>query len=260
MWCRVITPARAASLHGIKLAAPKRAVYNLRTARTSFGTPRRLHLLRRIRQTALRTCLAIARPILAAALLLCVLSGALPTEAVLNPNGPMPCCRGMKGTAGECHGDSCPMHFGAGKKPVKVVVRDPLCGAERLLKAVARTPVAPPRDYLEQSHSREHTQAEVEHHHGGSVTRRNTPRQQSSAGVASLGKPCSSDCCGAAAGSLSGVRRPRQAAALTDNLRPRPPTVEAHRRSRYTQLKVASALRRSHPPRAPPSAPASPTA
>jgi hypothetical protein len=217
--------------------------------------------LRRIRQTTLRTCFALARPILAAALLLCVVSGALPAEAVLNPHGLMPCCRGMKGSAGECHGDSCPMHFGARKEPVKVAQHDPVCGAERLLQAVARTPVAPPQDHLEQSYSHEDTQAEVEHDHGESVSRRNTPRQQQpSAGVASLGKPCPSECCGAAASSLSGLRRPKQAAALTDNLRPRPPTVEAHRRSRSAQIKVASAQRRSHPPRAPPTTPASPTA
>lgn len=216
--------------------------------------------MRRTRQTALRRCLVIARPVLAAALLLCVLSGALPAEAVLNPNGLMPCCRGMKGSAGECHGDSCPMHFGTRKKPVRVVLREPVCGAERLLRAAARTPVAPPQDYVEQSHSHEHTETEVEHSHDGSVSPRNTPRQQPSAGVASLGKPCSSDCCCAAAGSLSGLRRPRQAAALTGNLRPRPPTVKAHRRSPSAQLKVASAERRSHPPRAPPTAPASPTA
>jgi hypothetical protein len=246
-------------LPGINLATPSRADDNLRTARTAFGTPRGLHFLRRIRRTTLKTCFALARPILAAALLLCVVSGALPAEAVLNPNGLMPCCRGMKGTAGERQGDSCPIHFGARQKPLRVVQHDPACGAERLPRAGAGTPVAPPQDDLEQSHSREQTQAEVEHHHGESVSPRNTPRQQPSAGVASLGKPCPLDCCGAAS-SLSGVRRPRQAAALTDNLRPRPPTVEAHKRSPSAQLKVASARRRSHPPRAPPAAPASPTA
>jgi len=255
---RPLPSAVGVVLPGIHLAAPSRADYILRTARTAFGTPRGLHFLRRIRQTTLRTCFVLARPILAAALLLCVVSGALPAEAVLNPNGLMPCCRGMKGTAGD---DSCPIHFGARKKPLRVAQHDPACGAVRLLRAVAGTPFAPPQDYLEQSHSLEHTQDEVEHNHGESVSPRNTPRRrQPSAGVASLGKPCSLDCCGAAS-SLSGVRRPRQAAALTDNLRPRRPTAEAHKRSPSAQLKAASAQRRSRPPRAPPAAPSvSPTA
>jgi hypothetical protein len=203
-------------------------------------------------------CFALARPILAAALLLCVLSAALPAEAVFNPYDSMPCCRGMKGKAGECHGNSCPMHLGARKKPARRARPDPMCGAERILQAIARTPLLPPQGYLEQASSHGHTQAEVEHHHGGSVSPRNTqqaPRQQPSAGAATLGKPCPSDCCGVTAASFTGLRRPRQATALTDGLRPRPPTIESHSYAPSGLLKFTSALRRSHPPRPPPTAP-----
>ena len=197
---------------------------------------------------------------LTAALLLCVLSSALPAEAVLNPKGLMPCCRGMKGTAGECHGDSCPMHLGARKKPARKIQHDPVCGAERTLHAAAGTPVLPPQDYFEQSHSHEHTRPEVEQGHGGSVSPRNTPQSQPSAEVASLGKPCPSDCCGTATASFSGLRRPRPAAALTDGLRPRPPNAESYGYAPPSLIKVTSALRRSHPPRAPPTIPGSRTA
>ena len=211
--------------------------------------------MRRTRQSALRTLTAFSRSILVAALLLCVLSGALPAEAVLNPNGLMPCCRGMKDTGGECHGNSCPMHLGARKKLARQVRHDPVCGAGHALRAIAGTTLLAPPAHLEQAHSHDHTRAEVEHNHGGSVAQRNTPQvpsQPPSAGAASLGKPCPSDCYGAATGSFTSLRRPRQAAAPTDCLRPRPPTIEPYRFAPSGQVKVASALRRLHPPRAPP--------
>jgi hypothetical protein len=207
--------------------------------------------LRRTRQAALKTLNAFSRSILAVALLLCVLSTALPAEAVFNPYDAMPCCRGMKGMAGECHGNSCPMHRRPRAKPARRVQHDPVCGAGRALQSIAGTPLPAPRVNLEQAHSHDNTQAEVEHDHGGSVSPRNTSRQQPSAGAASLGKPCPSDCCGAGTGSYTNFRRPRQVAALTDVLRPRPPTSESHRYTPPHFIKVASALRRSHPPRAP---------
>jgi hypothetical protein len=211
--------------------------------------------LRRLKQKLLKSGPTFVRPMLAAALLSCVLSGAFPAEAVLNPGGLMACCRGMKGTAGECHGNSCPMHLGARSKAPTPSQHDPVCGVGRALQAVAGTPVYAPRNYFEQARSHDQAQAEVEHDHGESVTQRNTPqapRQQPAAGVASLGRPCPSDCCGVSPGSFTGLRRPRQAAALTDNLRPRPPAFESYRHAPSGQIKVASTLRRSHPPRAAP--------
>lgn len=210
--------------------------------------------MRRTRQATLKTCSALVRPILAAALLLCVLAGALPAEAVLNPNGFMPCCRGMKGTAGECHGNSCPMHRVARKKPARQVQHDPVCGAGHALQAIARGLLPAPQAHSEQTQSHDHAHAQVEHDHGGSVSPRNTPRQPS-VEAASLGKPCPSDCCGATAGSFAGLRRPRHDATLPGVLRPRPPTSESHGYAPPRFIKVASALRRSHPPRAPPATP-----
>ena len=214
--------------------------------------------MRSTRQAAFKTLTALSRPILAAALLLCTLSAALPAEPVFNLSGLMPCCRGVKGTGGECHGNSCPMHLGARKKPAGQVQHDPVCGAEHALQATAGTSLPAPPAHLEQASSHDHTQAEVEHSHGGSVAQRNTqqvPQPPPSAGTASLGKPCPSDCCGAATTSFTSLRRPRQLAALTDCLHPRPPTIESHRFDTSGQVKVASALRRSHPARAPPTAP-----
>lgn len=203
--------------------------------------------MRRIAQQIRGTCSALARSILAAALLFCVLAGAIPAEAAFNPYGVMPCCRGQKTAAGECHGNSCPMHRSARRKPARVVQPDPVCGAERLVQAIVRAPLPVPQDHSEHAQ----THAEVEHEHGGSVSPRNTP-QQPSAGTASLGKPCQSDCCGTAAGSLNGSRRPKQVAALTDGLRPRPPTAEPLGHTPFVPVKAISALRLGHPPRAPP--------
>lgn len=179
------------------------------------------------------------------------MSNALPAGAAFNPYDSMACCRGTKGTGGECHGDSCPMHLRPRAKAPKVNRRDPVCGAERLVQAIAATPVPALRGRLEGARSHDHAAAEVEHNHAASVPTGNTPAQPSAAS-ASVGKPCPSDCCGGATASFAGLKRPRQAAALTDAFRPRPPTVEPHRHEPSGPLKLTSALRRSHPPRAPP--------
>ena len=171
---------------------------------------------------------------LTTALLLCVLSGALPAEAVLNPHDSMPCCRGMKGGAGECHGDSCPMHLRARSKSQQRVQRDPVCGAARLLRAAAfKTPLAP--------------QTPSAHEHGG---QRTSP--ETFAGAASLNRPCPSECCGRAVSAFAGLRRQRNEAALNESLRPRPPDSESQRYAPDGVTSPTSALRRLHPSRAPP--------
>lgn len=178
---------------------------------------------------------------LTTALLLCVLSGALPAEAVLNPHDSMPCCRGMKGGAGECHGDSCPMHLRArSKTAAKKLQRDPVCGAGRLLRAAAfKTTLAP--------------QASSAREHGG---QRTSP--ETFAGVASLARPCHSECCGAAANAFAGLRRQRNEAALSESLRPPDAESQAYAPDGFNS--PASALRRRHPSRAPPRAPDTRTA
>lgn len=173
------------------------------------------------------------------ALLLCVLSGALPAEAVLDAGDSMPCCRGMKGMGAECQGDSCPMHLTARAKPATRVEHDPVCGAERALQALTgKTSLS--------------AQASSEHEHGFDVSQRDG--RQEFAGAASLAKPCPSECCGSAAASFTGLRRPRQEAAQTDNFRPRPPDSEPQSYAPTGLIKGSSALRREHPPRAPPNA------
>lgn len=198
--------------------------------------PKWIRVLRHARQTTLGKRPAVVRSILTTALLLCVMSGALPAEAVLNPHNSMPCCRGMKGSAGECHGNSCPMHLRARAKPSARVQNDPVCGAGHVLPAAGETPLS--------------SQATSGHRHVGNLAQRDN--RQESAGAASLAKPCPSECCGGVAASFTGQRRQRHAAALTHNQRPRPPDSELQAYVTCGITKAASALRRLHPPRAPP--------
>ncbi|MBV9928922.1 MAG: hypothetical protein JOZ96_28175 [Acidobacteria bacterium] len=181
--------------------------------------------MRHARQTSFGTRPSVVRSLLTAALLLCVLAGALPAEAFLNEQDSVPaCCRGMKGKGGECHGDSCPMHLPARAKTAAKVRHDPVCGAARVLRAAA---VGTPPSF------------------------RKSPTQES-AGAASLTKPCPSECGGAAVASFASPRRQRQAATLSDSLRPRPPTSETQGHVTSPLIKITSALRKLHPTRAPP--------
>lgn len=187
----------------------------------------------------------------------CVLSSALPAEAVFNPYNSMPCCHGM---GGECHGNSCPLHRRARAKPTESL--DEHCGSGHTLQAKEETSAAP-QAHSQHAHSHDQTHVGVEHDYAASVSPQNisqTSSRQPSAGVASLMRPCPSDCCGATAGSFPGLRRQRHDAALAYVLRPRPPTVKPLSYARYGINKAASSVRRSHPPRAPPTAPDNRTA
>lgn len=208
--------------------------------------------MRRTQPAVHETRASVIRSVLAAALLLCVLSGALPAEAALNPYGLMPCCRGLAVMAGECHSNSCPMYRRAGPKGVR---RDLVCGARNALQAFTRKTLDAPQTHSEDARPRDQAQTKVEQDHGGNVSSRNTPQsdsRRSSAVGASLTRPCASDCCAAAVGSFADLRRPRHEAALNESLRPHPPATESHRSRTSGITKAASALRRSHTPRAPP--------
>lgn len=207
--------------------------------------------MRRTRQAALKMRSAVSRSVLTAGLLLCVLSSALPAAAVFNPYSSMLCCRSMMMSAGsERHGNSCPLHH-ARTQPPKPAQNDPVCGAGHDLQAKER---AVPATQAPAQHVRphDHAQAEVEHEQGRGVSPQNTSSRQQSAGDASLSRPCPSDCCCTATGSFTGLRRPRDGAALTDGLRPRPPIAESHLYISSGIIKAASALRRNHSPRPPP--------
>lgn len=209
--------------------------------------------MRRARPTAHRESAPLAR-FVAAALLLCVLSSAAPAEAVFNPTGLMACCRGTKGMG---NSNSCPLCRRAKaklRKPGKQARREHMCGADLALRKNVGNDLAS-RALLLSARLDLNVRAEVEHDGGDDVSPQHTSRsssRQQSAGGASLSKPCPSDCCGTAAGSLNGPRRPRQEAALTEAIRPRAPTAEPHTYAPHGLTKDTTLLRRSCPPRAPP--------
>lgn len=213
--------------------------------------------MRRTRQAARKKSVPLARFFAAAALLLCVLSGALPAEAVFNPGGPMACCRGMKGMRAE-GGSSCPLCQRAKaklRKPSKPVQREHACGADLALREKGSAAVES-HALLLVARSGEQVQPEVERGRGEEVSSQDATQstsRQASVGGASISKPCPSDCCGTAAGSPNGPRRPRLDAALTEGIRPRPPTAESYTYAPSGLIKATSVLRRSSPPRAPPS-------
>jgi hypothetical protein len=195
---------------------------------------------------------ALSRSVLAAALLLCVLASALPAAAVSNPYSSMPCCRGMMISAGY-HGNSCPLHRARAKSP-KLAQNDPVCGAAgHDLQAKGKAvPVAQAPSQHVRPH--DHAQVEVEHDQGRGVSPQNTSSRQQSAEDASIGRLCPSNCCGTATGSFTGLRRPRHGAALTNGLRPRPSIAGSRLYISSGIINAASALRRNHPPRPPPTA------
>jgi hypothetical protein len=189
--------------------------------------------------------------------MLCVLSGALPAEAISNPGGLMACCRGMKGMGGT-GGNSCPLcrRAKAKSKPPRPVRRERMCGADLALRKKGGAALASHALLLRAGFD-DQLHAEVEHDNGDGVPPRNTPQSTSrraSAGGAFLTKPCPSDCCGTAAGSLNGPPRPRHEAALTEGVRPLPPTAGSHTYISAGLIKSTYVLSRSHPPRAPPTA------
>lgn len=212
--------------------------------------------MRRTRQAAHKESAPLAR-FFAAVLLLCVLSSAVPAEAVFNPTGLMACCRGTKAMSMKGGSNSCPLCRRAKanlRKPSKPVRREQLCGADLALRKKSGAGLASHVLLLSASLVDE-ARAEVEHDGGDGVSTQHAPQsssRQTAAGGASLSKPCPSDCCGTAAGSLNGPRRPRQEAALTEAIRPRAPTAEPHSYSPHGLTKDTTLLRRACPPRAPP--------
>jgi hypothetical protein len=80
---------------------------------------------------------------------------------------------------------------------------------------------------------------------------RPTPSRQSSVAAHAFTRPCSAECA-AAVLSLSQVRRPREAAALSHIIRPRPPTLVTRADAIDSLLPSSAERRRQSRPRAPP--------
>ncbi len=190
------------------------------------------------------------RPLLASVLVLAVAASAVPPGAVSAAHGcSMPCCTGADGSAGDGEGESCHVSLRQKAKPAKPADDDPMCGADEASPSPARAAGA---HHATTGHVSTHVQDsdEVEHssHHQAS------PRDASTESVRAspiLSKACPPDC-GAILNALTQLRRPRDEAALTHKLRPRPPSAKVRPPDRAGVAKTSFALRRRYPPRAPP--------
>ena len=188
-------------------------------------------------------------------LTLAVTAGAVPFGSAFGAHGcSMPCCKGAHGLPGDCQGGSCPIsHSGKVKaKPSKSASTAPSCHAG------GGVPSSPERasaeHQAEPNHDSTHEQAadRIRHSPHGDVSPRDTSNGWAS-GSAALSKPCPPDCGGIPNASTQ-LRRGRDVAAVSFKFPPRPPDGEVRTRDTASVDKTSSALRRQHPPRAPPSA------
>jgi hypothetical protein len=176
---------------------------------------------------------------LAALLVFATLASAVHPDAVFA----MVCCEGMGGAAMK---DSCPFMRLKGLVQKEHAQSESKCHAgmdmsssDEAMRVDDATPELFPAtdvDATEQAHdqtasSQDTTHAKVSY-------------------VAAVSRPCSSDCC--QTNSLTRTPRPRDAAAITNKFRPRPPTSEVSQRISRAVIKDDSAVRRLSPARAPP--------
>lgn len=222
---------------------------------------------------------AVVRVAAAAALTLCLLLHAVPAGAVFTAHCSMPCCRGLSGAGGGCAGGSCPVdlpaeagppatpaerHAGQHKEhpvgqsePVEAHAEEaapschapaPEAGAE-----TESTAVSPARPAARESARAEHQHAHAGRQRAGAAHEHDADDAAPTPSVAAahIAPRCPPEC-GAAAGSFMQTRRTRGEGALSQAVRPRPPTAEAVTRPRPAAAELTSALRRRRPPRGPP--------
>lgn len=210
-------------------------------------------ILRRGRRAALNTRAATARPIPAAALVLCVLLNALPVGSVFIAHCAMPCCQGLDGMGVECAGGSCPIKppGRAGSLP-KRAEPDPMCGAGHASPGEqAQEQSAPAHgDSSPHAPAHGHARAGLEHDHGADASPPDPPRPPA-LGRARVSASCLPDCA-AAPSPFTYLRRARDVGALSHTIRPRPPTEETPGRAAPSAVTLASELRRRFPPRGSP--------
>jgi hypothetical protein len=151
----------------------------------------------------------------------------------------MDCCKGMGGAMK----DSCPIMRLKGVRRTELKQADPICRAGALSSASGKAT---------HGHHTAHMQTLFV---GGmkdikDVSSRDSPAHAMSS-LASVSQPCPSDCC-CQTNSLTRTQRPRDEAAISNKLRPRPPTSGVVRQVSRAVRKGDSEARRQYPPRAPP--------
>lgn len=190
--------------------------------------------------------LRVARVLLAAAVLLAVLSTAVPfTIFASGPMCALACCAGRAPhAAGSCMNGSCHASLsGHTKKPLihfeaRIEQGEELCGLPRIKLYSARLPAI----------------ETVTIYASSDISQRasKTAPDQASISTTALTKPCQADC-GSCGSGFTNSNRQRNAAALAYADRPRPPSGLVLGKVDYRPTRKLSALCRRGTPRGPPS-------
>ncbi len=196
---------------------------------------------RRLTQTS-------ARVILAGALVLALLTGIAPLNALSAASScSMPCCASV-GEGGACATGACHSkitgHAQIKQPPVKSNdSHSSHCGSMRMAGASSEDTASSLHSITVETDS-----STPQHKH---AAYRDALPQTTGVINAAFTKPCPPECC-AGASAFAQVRRSRDASALSHNLHPRPPTIAAHLHGTNILLPADDAWLRGSNPRAPP--------
>ena len=190
-----------------------------------------------------------ARIILAGTLVLALLTGIAPLNVISSTASScsMPCCvsvtEGGACATGACH-SKVSGHEQKEKPPVKSDnSHSSHCSSMRMAGA-------PSEDTASSLHSIT-IETDLSPPQHQLMASRDAPAQRTGIISKAFAKPCPPECC-AGTSAFTQVRRSRDASALSQNLRPRPPTVAGHLNRAEIPLPTDDARLRGSNPRAPP--------
>jgi len=191
-----------------------------------------------------QTPILVARTILAALLLLMLLSASLPLTVIASgPTCTLACCAGRPPhAAGSCMDGSCHAFLG-GRKTSKIHLHLPvheseqLCGLQRITTGSSLVSL--------RGSSALTFAASSKQSHGSRA------RDEASVSISTMGKPCQPDC-GTGTFSSSSQGRPRDSAATSYADKPRPPSTEGREHSSFSRAQALDASCRRSRPRGPP--------
>jgi hypothetical protein len=192
-----------------------------------------------------QTPIVVARTILAALLLLTLLSASLPlTTLASGPTCTLACCAGRAPhAAGSCMNGSCHAVLTGRAKKSKIHLQLPVHESEQLCGL--------PRSTTRNSAVSLRGSGAPTLSASSQRSRGSGAKDAASVSTSTLGRPCQPDC-GAGAFSSSTQSRPRDSCATSHADKPRPPSTSRLEHSSFSRAKVLDALCRRSRPRGPP--------
>lgn len=189
-----------------------------------------------------------ARIILASTLVLALLTGVAPLNALSSaPSCSMPCCASVT-EGGACATGACHSKISGHQQPKRPPVKSgdshsSHCGSMRKAGASSEDAATSLHNITVEADSKT-----AQHQHPASS---DALPQRTGVIKAALTKPCPPECC-AGASAFAQLRRSRDASALSHNTRPRPPTIAGHLHRSELLPPTDDAWLRGSNPRAPP--------